>query len=76
MADTVVAVTQAAGTRVAAIPAGIPLVDTPEAVMPAVLRTAPPHGDPGVRSRPAELPPQVRGPATAIQSSEPRYRER
>ena len=75
MADTVVVVTQA-GTRVAAIPAGIPLVDTPEAIMPAVLRTAPPHDDPAVRSRPAELPPRARGPATATQSSEPRYRER
>ena len=75
MADTVVVVTQA-GTRVAAIPVGIPLVDTPEAVMPATVRTPPPLGDPAVQSRPAELPVRARGPATATPSSGPRYRER
>jgi hypothetical protein len=76
MADTAVAVTLAAGTRVAAIPAGTPPVGIPEVVMQAVVLTQPPHYVQVVPSPPAELPPRARGPATAAQSLELRYRER
>jgi len=76
MADTAVAVTLAADTRAAAIPAGTPRVDIPEVVTQVMVRTALPHDVPAVRFRLAGPPPRARGRATAAQSLELRYRER